>query len=74
MTPGQEQMATADEIVITTECEAFINNQVGENKSTIKAEPDVVIIESDGDIDDNSSVSDKWLMIDKIYLYNSDRD
>ena len=74
MTPGQEQMATADEIVITTECEAFINNQVGENKSTIKAESDVVIIESDGDIDDNSFVSDKWLMIDKIYLYNSDRE
>ena len=32
------------------------------------------MIESDGDIDDNSSVSDKWLMIDKIYLYNSDRE
>lgn len=71
-TLGQEEMATAEEIVITMECEQFINNHINGKTSSDESEPNVVVID---DSDSSESYSDNcWMTIDKIFLYNTDKE
>ena len=71
-TLGQEEMATAEEIMITMECEQFINNHINGKTSSYESEPNVVVID---DSDSSESYSDNhWMAIDKIFLYNTDKE
>ena len=72
-TLGNEEMITAEEIMITTECEEFINNHINRRTSSDEPKPDVIVVH---DNDSSDSGSDNcWMMIDKlIFLYNTDED
>lgn len=72
-TLGHEEMVTAEEILITTACEEFINNHINRRTSSDEREPNVVVI-ADNDNSDSESYSDNcWMMINKIFLYNTDK-
>ena len=71
-TLGNEEMITAEEIMITTECEEFINNHINRRTTSDEPKPDVIVVH---DNDSSDSGSDNcWMMIDKIFLYNTDKD
>ena len=71
---GHEEMATAEEIVITAVCEEFINNHINRSVSSDVSEPNVVVID-DEDSSDSKLYSDNcWMKIGKIFLYKTDKE
>ena len=57
----QKRIHTAEEIMITTECEEFINNHINRRTTSDEPKPDVIVVH---DNDSSDSGSDNcWMMI-----------
>ena len=74
---NKEELATTMEFVISFKCETFINNLLV-SRATKHARQSseghhVIVIDDDSNQLVNSQMQDRWLIVDQLYLYTSDR-